>query len=427
MENVTSVVVNFWAVLGDMAPYLLFGFLVAGALSVLIPTRLVERHLGGPGLLPVVKASLFGVPLPLCSCSVIPVSASLRKSGASKGATTAFLISSPQTGVDSILVTLSLLGPIYAVFRPVAAFFAGLAGGWLVTLLAPDEPTKPADPSNCDGPSCCAAPTPREGKTLQALRYGLVTLPRDLGWSLVIGLAIAGAIAVALPEDFFAEVLGTGLVAMVVMMLAGLPVYVCATASVPVAAALIAKGVSPGAALVFLMTGPATNAATIMTVWKFLGRRTAVIYLVAVAGTALLSGVMLDYIFRVQGTVPDRYMPWMIPGVVRTGSAIVLLVILGYALLWPKARRIVAGAGGNDTERLELSVKGMTCKHCAEGVRHALEACGGVASAVVDLTSGTAVIRGRGFDRPALLRAVRGLGYEAGSSTRLGDRSETGG
>lgn len=420
-DMIGSIIGNFWDVLCDMAPYLLFGFLMAGVLSVLISARAVERHLGGPGLLPVVKASLFGVPLPLCSCGVIPVAASLRRSGASKGATSAFLISTPQTGVDSILVTLSLLGPIYAVFRPVAALFAGLVGGGLVTLICPEEQEEGHVHSERPAAGRGEGEERQRGAFTRAVRYGFVTLPRDLGWSLVIGLAIAGMIAVFVPAEFFANVLGTGIVAMLVMLAAGLPVYVCATASVPVAAVLIAKGISPGAALVFLMTGPATNAATIATVWKFLGRRSTVIYLAAVAGTALCAGIALDSIFIVQSAVPEPYMPWMIPGIVKTISAVTLLAILGYAMFGGRKKPAASSVPDEGMQRAQLSIRGMSCNHCAEGVQDALAACGGVASVSVDLKSGTAVVRGEDFDTGSLLRAVERLGYSASASGGLGN------
>ena len=279
-----------WETLGEMAPYLLFGFFVAGVLSVVIRPETVERHLGGRGFWSLIKASAFGVPLPLCSCGVIPVSASLRRHGASRGATTAFLLSTPQTGVDSILVTLSLLGPVFAVFRPVAALVTGIFGGALVSLTERGEEAGQPPPKCTD--ECCAPQGPRN-RLAHVFRYGFVTLPRDIGKPLVVGVVLAGVITAAVPKDI-ASAVGTGIVGMAVMMVVGVPLYVCATASVPIAAALIAKGVSPGAALVFLMTGPATNAATITVIWKVMGRKTAALYLVAVVLSAFGSGALLD-------------------------------------------------------------------------------------------------------------------------------------
>jgi len=325
-----SVIVDFWATVAEMSPYLLFGFFVAGVLSVLVSQSLVERHLGGRGVWPLLKASIFGVPLPLCSCGVIPVSMSLHKHGASKGATVAFLLSTPQTGVDSIFVTLSLLGPIFAVFRPVAALVTGIIGGTLVDVF---ESTKEAEnsPSQKCTDECCSNDK-KTGIIVRGLKYGFVTLPRDIGKAMLVGLIIAAFISALVPDGFFAEYLGTGIFAIVVMMFLGIPVYVCATASVPVAAALIMKGLTPGAALVFLMTGPATNAASFFTIWKVLGRKTALIYLATVAGCALLGGILLDWFVEgVNFEVVMRH-GWMLPDIIKYASAIVLLAIVGYAL-----------------------------------------------------------------------------------------------
>ena len=321
--------IDFWATLAEMSPYLLFGFLVAGILSVLIPQTLVERHLGGSGLWPVVKASLFGVPLPLCSCSVIPVSMSLHKHGASKGSTIAFLLSTPQTGVDSIFVTLSLLGPVFAVFRPVAALITGLVGGALVDVFEQGGKARKSPPEKCTD-ECCS--TEKTSKVVKGLKYGFITLPRDIGKAMLLGLAIAAFISALVPDGYFAEKLGTGIFAMVVMMFLGIPIYVCATASVPVAAALILKGLTPGAALVFLMTGPATNAASFITIWKALGRTTAIIYLATVAGCALLGGILLDLLVTSTDIKIAAHSHWMLPDGVKYASAVVLLAVLGYAL-----------------------------------------------------------------------------------------------
>ena len=326
-----SIIIDFWGTAAEMSPYLLFGFFVAGILSVLVSQPLVERHLGGRGVWPLVKASIVGVPLPLCSCGVIPVSISLHKHGASKGATISFLLSTPQTGVDSIFVTLSLLGPVFAVFRPLAAFVTGILGGTLVDVFNRDKNNADRPQPECKD-ECCAEGN-KKNKIIKGLKYGFITLPRDIGKAMLAGLAIAAFISALVPEGYFAEKLGTGIFAMVVMMFLGIPVYVCATASVPVAAALILKGLTPGAALVFLMTGPATNAASFITIWKALGRATAITYLATVAGCALLAGILLDYIAAgIDIEIVTRH-GWMLPDAVKYISAVVLLAILGFAII----------------------------------------------------------------------------------------------
>jgi len=330
-DFIKTIVVDFWGTVAEMSPYLLFGFFVAGVLSVLISQQLVERHLGGRGLWPLLKASIFGVPLPLCSCGVIPVSMSLHKHGASKGATISFLLSTPQTGVDSIFVTLSLLGPVFAIFRPVAAFLTGIIGGGLVNVFSKTTASQNAAPKKCTD-ECCDD-SKKTSRIVRVLRYGFITLPNDIGKAMLVGLVVAAFISALVPDGYFAEKLGTGIFAMVVMMFLGIPVYVCATASVPVAAVLILKGLTPGAALVFLMTGPATNAASFATIWKGLGKATALTYLAVVVGCALLAGIALDYIRDgIDFDIAARP-GWMLPGAVKHFSAVVLLAVLGFAIL----------------------------------------------------------------------------------------------
>ena len=329
-DFIKLIITDFWSTIAEMSPYLLFGFFVAGLLSVLVSQRLVEKHLGGRGLWPLMKASIFGVPLPLCSCGVIPVSMSLHKHGASKGSTIAFLLSTPQTGVDSILVTFSLLGPVFAVYRPVAALITGLIGGSLVDTFGQARQIHGSQVEKCTD-ECCRIG--KSSRIIKGLKYGFVTLPRDIGKAMLLGLVIAAFISALVPDGFFAEKLGTGILAMVVMMFLGIPVYVCATASVPVAAALILKGLTPGAALVFLMTGPATNAASFITIWKTLGRATAVTYLATVAGCALLGGILLDLLAANAELNIATQTHQMLPGFIKYASAVVLLAVLGYAFL----------------------------------------------------------------------------------------------
>jgi uncharacterized membrane protein YraQ (UPF0718 family) len=331
--------ISFWATLAEMSPYLLFGFLVAGLLSVLIPQSMVEKHLGGRGIWPIAKASLFGVPLPLCSCSVIPVSMSLHKHGASKESTVSFLLSTPQTGVDSIFVTYSLLGIVFAIFRPIAAFITGIVGGILVRIFGEKKNSVPEPAAKCTD-ECCQVNIKKANWLIRTLKYGFVHLPNDIGRPMLIGIFIAAAISAIIPKDFFAQYLPGGIISMLVMMLIGIPIYVCATASVPIAAALILKGLSPGAALVFLMTGPATNAASFMVIWKTLGRRTAIVYLATVAICAIAFGLMIDYIFKLTGPASMmQHIHQGMTGVLNNISAIVLLVVLVFPTIKNKFKQ----------------------------------------------------------------------------------------
>ncbi len=400
----------FWHNLSMMAPYLLFGFLVAGVLSVVISPSQVERHLGGLGLWPILKCTLLGIPLPLCSCGVIPVAASFRKHGASRGAIVAFLLSTPQTGVDSIFVTFSLLGPVFAIFRPFAAFFSGLLGGSLVSMMERYEAPDFGAPEAC-GDACCAPAGGGHGVVRRALRYGFVTLPRDIAKPMLLGLAAAGLISWIVPQNFFAEVLGEGILPKLVMMIVGIPVYVCATASTPVAAALIAKGISPGAALVFLMAGPATNIAAIVITWKLLGRRSALVYLGTIAVLSIFFGFLLDGIFTATGIAPGAGMPWMFPDWLMTGSAVILLVILVFAALGIGPGRAEAFAPAGPEQSMAFRIKGMTCSHCTDSIRRALLELPSVSSAEIDLDKGWAVVSGRAPDAGAILRTISELGY----------------
>jgi len=415
LEDIQRIAIDFWTVLGQMSPYLLLGFLTAGVLSVFISPVFVERHLGGRKFWSVVKAAALGVPLPLCSCGVIPVSASLRRHGAGRGATTAFLISTPQTGVDSIFVTYSLLGGVFAVFRPLVALVSGLIGGAAVAIFDTNGDAEADAPPKCEDACCNGAD--EGGRLRRALAYGFGTLPKDIAKPLLWGLLIAALISALVPKELFSDYLGGGIGAMLVMMLLGIPMYACATASVPIAASMMTAGVSPGAALVFLMTAPATNAATIATVWKVMGRRTALLYLGTVALTALGSGLLLDYIFTTHN-ITMQMSHDILPEWFKVASAVVLVGVLGFAVFRPTHAHGDAEEQGEahdhaDHEELELVIGGMTCSHCADSVRRALLETAGVESADVDLPAGRARVIGVALASEDLLQAVRSLGYDA--------------
>lgn len=408
---------SLWLVTAQMAPWLLLGFLVAGLLSVYVSPRWLERHLGGRGMGPVLKASLFGVPLPLCSCGVIPVAASLRRHGASRAATTAFVISTPQTGVDSIAVTGALLGPLFAVIRPVAALVTGVLGGGAVQLVEGTEPT-------VAGAEAAGGPTTRGGRLRTALTYGFETLPRDIGRALLIGLAVAALIAALVPAGALEGQLGGGLVPILVMMIVGMPLYVCATGSVPMAAGFIHAGVSPGAALAFLVAGPATNAATVTTLLRVLGKRPTIIYLLTVGVSAVAVGLAID---ALAGTV-DLRLPTLhsgheheVIGWLDHAWAGLLVLVMAWAYRPGRAADDDCGCddrggdqgGGVTMERVELKVDGMNCSHCTSSVERALLEQGGVTRVSVSLADGRAVVEGHGLDAGAMIAAIDGLGYEA--------------
>jgi hypothetical protein len=300
------------AVFVRTAPYLLFGFFLAGAIKVLIPPEWLSAHLGKRNFRSVFLASLIGVPLPLCSCSVVPTAAGLRRSGASKGATVSFLVSTPEIGVDSIAVSYALLDPILTVARPAASFITALAAGTAVNATCGEDceeegkgaPPGVTDPCDCEKETCGShAPSPaRPSRGLRPiLRYGFLTLLDDLAPALILGFLLSGLVGALLPTGALANPSFRGFPAMLLMLAIGIPLYVCATSSTPIAAAMIVKGLSPGAALVFLLSGPATNAASITLLFKLLGRRVVVVYLIVLAVMSLAAGVALNAIYAASG------------------------------------------------------------------------------------------------------------------------------
>jgi hypothetical protein len=416
LDGLARVPAEFWSVLTAMAPYLLLGFFVAGVLSVLVSPRSIERHLGGRGVMPVFAAAAMGIPLPLCSCGVIPVAASLRRHGAGRGATAAFLISTPQTGVDSIAVTYKMLGGLFAILRPVIALISGIIGGLAVTLLVPDKAGQAKPIAN---PAPVAKPA---GHWLtRMLHYGFITLPADIGRNLLVGLLIASLITALVPAHRLSGLFENQFLAMLVMLAAGVPMYVCATASVPVAMVLMAtQNLSPGAALVFLMTGPATNVPTLTTIWRVMGPRTAVVYLVSVAVTALAAGTAMNFLYSRLGVSPHLAMGAhdmdMSPGRLDILATLALLAVLLPSLVQPLWRRLRPDRQGRPAPagmKLTLAVEGMTCSHCQAAVTRVLQESAGVRRAQVDLNTKQALVEGEALDGQALIAAVGELGYRA--------------
>jgi uncharacterized protein len=307
-DLLVTILKESWQVLNESAGYCLFGIFMAGLLRAFMADDFVMKHLGKNNITSVIKASLMGVPMPLCSCGVIPVAMGLRKQGAGKGPTTAFLISTPETGVDSIAVTWALLDPIMTIMRPLAAFITATIAGFAVNFV-PEHKQNGAEQAPACGCACsCGAGkteltsgcshNPSLLKRMSAgLAFAFTDLLSDIGPSLLLGILAAGVIAAVVPDGFIERNLGAGIMPMLVMLAAGVPLYVCATASTPIVAALALKGLTPGAALVFLLAGPATNAATIMVVAKIMGKRIAAVYVIVIAVVALLFGMAVNGIY----------------------------------------------------------------------------------------------------------------------------------
>ena len=298
---------NFIALFIESAPWLMLGLTVAGVIKVLVPSQLMATHLGNPGPKATIKAALFGAPLPLCSCGVIPAALGLRRSGASKAATTSFLISTPETGVDSISISYAMLGPFMAIIRPIAAITSAIVAGLIVGRNGDTQNNATSPPmehcchsaqtvsSSCNTATNSSPQTSISKQLKAGLRFTYFDLVKDIAVWLIIGLGCAALIKTYVPNEFLLQ-WGDGLLAFVVMALIGVPMYICATASTPIAAGLLFSGVSPGATLVFMLVGSATNIATMGLVKNELGNRILAIYLISVVGVGFAFGYLTNYL-----------------------------------------------------------------------------------------------------------------------------------
>lgn len=307
MNIIIGIFTSAWGLLLESAPYMLFGMVVAGLVKVYLSPHAIARHLGRGRFGSVVKAAVLGVPLPLCSCGVLPAAASLKKQGANNGAVTAFMISTPESGIDSMAITYALMDPVMTVARPVSAAATALAAGWAENAAKRPEDTALTPDLSCPVDGCCdGLDCPpevhkhhhtRAQRLLAGLRYAFGELWGDLATWFLAGLLLAGVITALVPAEALQAHLGGGLGAMLLMLLIGVPLYICATASTPIAAALVLGGVSPGAALVFLLVGPATNMASLTVLTGMLGKRATAIYLGSIMVMAVAAGLLLDQVY----------------------------------------------------------------------------------------------------------------------------------
>jgi uncharacterized membrane protein YraQ (UPF0718 family)/copper chaperone CopZ len=394
-----------------LAPSLLLGLLVAGILHVMVKRDKILGHLGKPGFMSSAKAALVGVPLPLCSCGVLPAALSLKRDGASDGAVTSFLISTPQTGVDSIAVTWGILGLPVALAKVAAAFLAGILGGTLADRANGVEAPPPS-------PACVEGEN--GGIPARIWRYSVGTLFRDIyGW-IALGIAVSALITVLMEPGQLARypVLG-GPVGLLAALALGIPLYVCSVASVPIAAGLIYAGFPVGSALVFLMAGPATNAATMGAVRKTLGGRVFLIYILTVVGVSLAAGLLLNSLeISVAGIHSHAHGTGSLSGILASAAAAFMLAAMAWFALGAVKERIAVSSvrSGGAKGRARLRVGGMTCGGCERRVRTALESVSGVTVVSVSAGSDSAVIEvpdDNGGVLQEALSAVREAGYEA--------------
>ncbi|MCR5036489.1 MAG: permease [Bacteroidales bacterium] len=420
---------EIWNLINEMSPYLLLGFGFAGLLHVFVPAQMYHRYLSKNDFRSVLWAAMIGVPLPLCSCGVIPTAMSLRKEGASKGATTSFLIATPQTGVDSILATASLLGIPFAIIRPIAALVTALFGGQLVNWATKKESLKTL------GHGSDERPKGFWNKIKEALKYGYFEMMQDIGKWLMIGLVVAGLITVFVPDDFFLFFNDKPLLTMLMVLAVSVPMYVCATGSIPIAAALMLKGLSPGAALVLLMAGPACNMASIMVIGKVLEKKTMWVYLFSIILGAITFGLLIDLV------LPTEWFTSSIqatkdccaesPAIFNVICSVVLGILLIFALIMRHKHPCSCGDDhcgcehhshehNHSNENIEnhkvmnkkqFKVDGMMCNHCRANVEKNIKALQGVENVEVDLASGIAVVEGNVSDEE-VIKAIEGIGYQ---------------
>ncbi len=399
---------NLWQVFLDLSPSLLLGLVLAGLLHVYLPKGLVYRSMSRPDLGSAWRASLIGVPMPLCSCGVVPAALALKNEGASKGATTSFLISTPQTGVDSVLVSASFLGWPFALFKLVAAFVTGLMGGTLVNRFTDHQPWLPvADAQQQRAEEDGSKPA-------KVLHYAVFDLMGAIDLWILAGVIAAALITTLVPADFFSDrAWSSGIIGMLVVLSISLPLYVCTTGSVPIAASLIAAGMPAGSALVFLMAGPATNLATIGAVYRALGGRVLVIYLGTVIVMSIAMGLGFDFVLGdisgVHGLHEHGGADWI--------SISCALLVIGL-MLFLSARRIRrriaerAALQNADQRDLVLKVEGMTCQHCVARVKNTLEGLESVEEAIPSLSSGQVCVRGDHLNASTLAQEVEKAGYK---------------
>ncbi len=309
---VISALISSWEMLLNASVYILFGIAVGGIFKMFLSTEFVARHLGKGRFSSVFKAALFGIPIPLCSCSVLPAAASLKKHGANNGATTAFLISTPESGVDSISMTYALLDPILTVARPLAAFITAFTAGVAENLFHPPSQQfvtniKPScQGDNCSNDSsCCQEEDQPHYSFIKKIKIGMGYAMGELwgnlaGW-FFIGIILAGVITALLPAKMIESSLNGGLSSMLLMLVIAVPLYICATASTPIAAAFILKGVSPGTVLIFLLVGPATNVTSLSVLMGLLGKRATALYLSSIVLVSILCGLLLDFVYIKMG------------------------------------------------------------------------------------------------------------------------------
>ena len=397
------------AVINAMSPYLLLGFLIAGILHVFVPKKFYAKYLTCDNKLSVLWAALLGVPLPLCSCGVIPTAVGLKNEGASKGAVASFLIATPQTGIDSILATFSLMGLGFAITRPVAALVTGVCGGFLVNRLVKDDEETYVTEATCRVES--------SNRLWRVFKYAYFDMIQDIGLRLAIGLLVAALINVAVPDEFFLSFGKQPLLQMLVILVVAVPMYICSTGSIPVAAALMMKGLSPGAALVMLMAGPAVNIASILVVRKSMGSRFTWIYLLTIVGFSIFFGLLINALgIKAIGMSEGCGMhsaccssEIATPSVFQIicSTLLVLFIIIALSMkLFSKFKKQETAA-----DTVVYTVEGMHCNHCKAACEQSVGKAKGVATCEATPAANTLAVTGTA-SADDVRKAVEQAGFE---------------
>lgn len=410
MNYLNEFLSSFLSLALEMAPYLLLGFFIAGVLHVWIPRHLYLPKIAKPNLKSVFWATLFGIPLPICSCAVIPTAIALHREGASKGASVSFLISTPATGVDSILATYSLLGLPFAILRPVAAIFTSILGGVFTNRFTDNDVKK----NSTDEMTSKKEEKKLEGfwkKILETIRFGFLEMLPNLAKWLFIGIALGALVNVFIPDDFFSFLRPYPFLCMLLVLLFSMPMYTCAFGSIPLALSLIDKGITPGAALVLLMAGPATSVASMLVVGRAFGKKTLLAYLASIAFGALFFGFIVDTFFMNEFLETIRFSNFIAE---HDSSKIWFNILsLGILLLFlgiPKFKSIIHKKEKSKMARC-FNVNGMNCNHCKMSVEKAVGALSGVTSVEANLSQKCVFVEGT-FEETMLQKAISDAGFE---------------
>jgi len=400
-----------FSIFNEMSFYLLLGFLFAGVLHVLVPQQIFSKYLSKNNWVSVFYATLFGIPLPLCSCGVIPTAMALYKEGASKGSVIAFLIATPQTGVDSIIATYSLLGLPFAIVRPVAAFFTSIFAGLTTNIFTSKNNTIKLFSNDKKNEKLSF-----KEKIKKIFSYGYVEMMEDIGKMLLFGLIIAGLIAYFVPDNFFTLFKGNTILTMILILIVAVPMYVCATGSIPIAIALMLKGMSPGTALVLLMAGPAANIASMMVIGKVLGKKTFIIYLITLVIGAIGFGLFVDNFlpaswFDVSSFVSSHKHSGCFY-YFKLICSVILFILLANSILFKKKREEAEIMEDNASKNaIAYKIEGMECNNCKKNVIRVISNLKEVKSVTVNLSDGIAYVEGTVSDEQ-IKQVVEAIGFE---------------